>query len=283
MNYRHAYHAGNHADILKHAVLARLILHMQKKDKPFRLMDLHAGIGIYSLAAMEAEKTLEWRDGVGRLYDIGSGRPLRLEAEAEALLAPFRQVVAELNGPGALKLYPGSPEFARRLLRPVDRLALNELHPADFETLSRAYGQDRRIGFTRMDAASAIKAQLPPPERRGLILIDPPYEVTDELARVERMVADGLRRFAGGVYAVWYPLTGDGLAAKLEKALRGFKTEFLKAEIRVRKEVAEGGLAGSGLFILNPPWQLDTELAVLLPALRARLAQGPGAGQTLSP
>lgn len=281
MNYRHAYHAANHADVLKHAVLARLILHLRKKEKPFRVMDAHAGIGLYSLVAPEAEKTLEWRSGAGLLY-AADGTPLPLAPEAEALLAPWRDVVAQVNGPGPLLTYPGSPEIARRLLRPSDRLALNELHPDDFATLAARFSQDARVALTRLDALVAIKAQLPPPERRGLVLIDPPYEVTDEVSRLQQALREGLRRFATGIFCIWYPVTGDGLDERLETAGTALDVPRLKVEMRVRQPVAEGGLAGSGLIILNPPWQLDDELRALVPALTQRLAQGAGAGFTVS-
>lgn len=275
MNYRHAYHAANHADVLKHAVLARLVLHLCKKDKPFRVIDAHAGLGLYGLNAPEAEKTLEWRDGAGRLYDE-SGAALPLAAEAEALLAPWREIVAQVNGPGPLTLYPGSPEIARRLIRRTDKLALNELHPEDFVTLSRRYAQDLRVVLTQVDAGIVLKAQLPPPERRGLILIDPPYEKADEVHRVQRMLAEGLKRFATGIFAVWYPVTGDGLNEQLGQLIRALDMPVMQVEMLVRA-AESGGLAGSGLFILNPPWQLDEELKVLVPALMERLAQGPGA------
>jgi 23S rRNA A2030 N6-methylase RlmJ len=175
MNYRHAYHAGNHADVLKHIVLVRLLEHLKKKDKPFRVFDLHAGIGVYDLTANEATKTGEWVDGVGRLYD-DEGLPIPLSDQAEELIAPWRATIAAVNVPGPLRFYPGSPELAAHLLRPSDRLMLNELHPEDFANLRVTYGRDRRVTLTELDAAVAIKAQLPPPERRGLVLIDPPYE-----------------------------------------------------------------------------------------------------------
>ena len=275
MNYRHAYHAANHADVLKHAVLARLLVHLAKKDKPFRVIDAHAGLGLYSLNAPEAGKTLEWREGVGRLYD-DAGAVLPLPSLAEAMLAPWREVVGQVNGPGPLETYPASPEIARRMMRRMDKLSLNELHPEDFITLSRRYAQDLRVVLTQVDAGTVLKAQLPPPERRGLILIDPPYEKTDEAQRVGRMLAEGLKRFATGIFAVWYPVTGDGLDEKLGQIIRALDLPLLQVEMRVRS-AESGGLAGSGLFILNPPWQLDDELKLLLPALTQRLAQGPGA------
>lgn len=281
MNYRHAYHAGNHADVLKHAVLARVIQHLRKKEKPFRVVDAHAGIGLYRLDAPEAAKTLEWQDGVGRLYSAGGGR-LPLNARAEALLAPWRQVVEAVNGPDGLKSYPGSPEIARLLMRADDALALNELHPEDFATLASRFGQDKRVALTKLDAGVALKALLPPPERRGLVLIDPPYEATDECEQLAAGLAEGLKRFATGIFCIWYPVTGDNLDVKLAGLIRSLGVPLLQAELRVRKAVLEGGLAGSGLLILNPPWKLDEELSELLPSLSERLSQGKGASVTLA-
>ena len=268
MNYRHAYHAGNHADVLKHAVLARLLEHMKKKDKPFRVIDAHAGIGLYDLAGMEAGKTGEWEGGIGKLAEP-------FDAEVEALLAPYRAVLAALNPQGGLRWYPGSPELALRLMRPQDRLIANELHPQDAIALEREYLRDQRCDVTSMDAETCLKAKLPPQERRGLILVDPPYEVKNEAEKTVRMLEQGVRRFAQGVFVVWYPLKADQTA---ETVLAGAKEiglpATLKVELRVREAFTGGGLAGSGLIILNAPWKLDQELKQLVPALAARLGLG---------
>lgn len=273
MNYRHAYHAGNHADVLKHIVLARIAGHLKKKETPFRFYDAHGGIGLYDLAGVEAGKTLEWRDGAGRLFAM-DGAALPLAAGAEALIAPWRAAVAGVNEEGRFERYPGSPEIARALLRREDRLRLNELHPADYETLAQRFAADRRAAVTRLDALVFLKSQLPPPERRGLILIDPPYEKTDEADHALRMLTQGLKRFAAGVYALWFPVTGDGLDAKLREAVTAMPVKSLTARLMVRTARPEGGLAGSGVIIVNPPWRLDEELAVILPELAERLSQG---------
>lgn len=273
MNYRHAYHAGVHADVFKHIVLARIVEHLKKKEKPFRVADLHAGVGLYGLDGEEALKTLEWQNGVGRLYDL-SGAPKRLAEDVEALIAPWRAAVAAVNPPGELRFYPGSPELARQLIRRSDKLNLNELHPDDYDKLVAIYGYDKRVVITRLDAAIAIKAQLPPSERRGLILIDPPYEAADEAERSLRALAQGLKRFATGIFCLWYPVTGDGLDQRLKDAVAALALpSILNTELLVRKPVHDGGLAGSGLIIVNPPWQLDRELAVIVPALREALGQ----------
>lgn len=274
MNYRHVYHAGNHADVLKHIVMMRAFLHLRKKDKPFLFLDAHAGTGLYALWGDEALKTLEWQDGVGRFYDP-VGKAVPLAAESEALIAPWREVIASVNAAGQpLSHYPGSPAFALQALRPTDRILLNELHPQDHGKLADFARHDKRVSLAEGDAAIAVKAHLPPPERRGFILIDPPYEREDEARRAVQMLQDGYRRFATGAFALWYPVTGDGLSDRLGKEAQALAyPKMLKVELLVRKAAPEGGLAGSGLILVNPPWPLADELAVLGPELCARLKQ----------
>lgn len=283
MNYRHAYHAGNHADVFKHAVLARALTLLVKKQKPLLYLDAHAGIGEYSLESREAVKTLEWKTGLGKLYGL-NGRKQLLSAAAEAVLRPWRDTIASAN-PVAhrpLDVYPGSPGFAARLLRPGDRLILNELHEADHATLAARYAADRRIRVTREESRTAVKAALPPAERRGLIIIDPPYEQPLEEERAVRSLRNGLRRFATGTFMLWYPVTGDGLSERVGQAVEaeGFAKK-MRMELMVREPGENGGLAGSSLIVINPPWPLAEEMAVLGPALRDRLAQGEGARWTL--
>lgn len=279
MNYRHAYHAGNHADVLKHSVLARAFVHLARKEKPFLFLDAHAGIGVYDVGSAEALKTLEWQNGVGRLYDL-SGETVPLGAEAETLLAPWRAVVSAVNPEGgALARYPGSPEFGRRLLRAHDRILLNELHPADLHSLEAYARGDDRMRVMAEDANTVVKASLPPPERRGLALIDPPYERDDEDRRVVKMLRDGVRRFATGVHLLWYPVTGDGLNDGIIKGVLalGIPKTWV-AELRVRAPIPDGGLAGSGLILVNPPWPLEIELPILLAGLWTRLAHTDSGG-----
>jgi 23S rRNA (adenine2030-N6)-methyltransferase len=292
MNYRHAFHAGGHADVLKHVVLAAMIERLKAKEAPFRVLDTHAGIGVYDLASDAAGRTGEWRDGVGRLYDAnGDGR--LLSPRAEAVLAPWRVAVAAVNQQGAaLRRYPGSPEIARLGLRPQDRLALNELHPEDHARLAAEYRRDARVRITSLDAMLVAKAQLPPPERRGIILIDPAYEAADEPDRAIAMLAEGHRRFATGVFALWYPVTGDELSARLRRKARALALpKMIDVSLAVRRPIVGRGLAGSGLLIVNPPWRLAESLRDLLPDLAERLRQGDGAtaavtvlaGEGLSP
>lgn len=282
MNYRHVYHAGNHADVLKHIVMLRAFLHLQKKDKPFLFLDAHAGTGLYALWGDEALKTLEWQDGVGRFYDP-AGKAVPLPAEAETLIAPWRHVIAAVNSAGQpLSHYPGSPGFALDILRPGDRVVLNELHPDDHGKLADFAQRDRRVMLVEGDAAIAVKAHLPPSERRGFILIDPPYEREDEARRAVQMLRDGHRRFATGAFALWYPVTGDGLSDLLVKEAQALALpKMLKAELLVRAAVPDGGLAGSGLILVNPPWPLADDLATLGPALCGRLRQSDGARWSL--
>ncbi|MET0481304.1 MAG: 23S rRNA (adenine(2030)-N(6))-methyltransferase RlmJ, partial [Aestuariivirgaceae bacterium] len=221
--------------------------------------------------------------GVGRLYD-GDGAPRLLSERAEAVLAPWRAAVAAVNPPGApLRRYPGSPALARRGLRPQDRLALNELHPEDHARLVAEYRRDAQVRITGLDAALVVKAQLPPPERRGIVLIDPAYEAADEPERAVAMLAEGHRRFATGVFAVWYPMTGDEVPARLRRRLRVLALpKLLDVTLAVRRPHVGRGLAGSGLIIVNPPWRLAESLRDLLPELAVRLRQDDGAAAAVT-
>ncbi|RAI00317.1 23S rRNA (adenine(2030)-N(6))-methyltransferase RlmJ [Acuticoccus sediminis] len=267
MNYRHAFHAGNHADVLKHVVLTRLLAYLRRKDKPFRVIDTHAGIGLYDLGAEEAVRSPEWRDGIARLAGA------TLPDDVAGLLAPYREAVAAVNEGERLLHYPGSPLIVQHMLREGDALEAIELHPVDHGLLVDALGRDRRVKVLHIDGWLALGAHLPPKERRGLVLVDPPYE---EAADWDRLV-DGLkaahRRFAGGVYLLWYPLKAGAPVAALHRGLRGAGIpKVLAAELSVRGE-AEGGLSGSGVIVVNPPFTLEGELKALLPALTDLLAQ----------
>ena len=268
MNYRHAFHAGNHADVLKHIVMTRIIDYLKQKDAPFRVFDAHAGTGMYALDGVEAQKTGEWEGGIGKM-------PLTFSPEVEALLEPYRQVVAKLNPDGGLTRCPGSPDIIARLLRREDRFTLNELHPADYATMKERYYNDARASITGIDAMVLMKANLPPPERRGLVLIDPSYEVKNERELVMEALQYGLRRFATGVFLIWYPVKGSDYAEQFCAALQGLGIPaMMKIELRVREAFDGGGLAGSGLIVVNPPYGLEAEMKVLGPALAERLGIG---------
>jgi 23S rRNA (adenine2030-N6)-methyltransferase len=273
MNYRHAYHAGSAADVLKHAVVARIIEQLKRKPTPFRFLDLHAGRGFYDLTSPEAERTGEWRAGVGRLYRHATCEPDPLPGPAETLLAAWRKVIASCNDGERLAHYPGSPEFGRRLAREEDRLVLNELHAADSRALADRLRGEPRAKVVNMDAWAAMRAFLPPPQRRGLTLADPPFETIDELGQALAGIAEARRRFASGVFCLWYPVKGaaaaEALAVRVAR-LRWPKT--LRLELRVRTTDQDERLNGSGLMVFNPPWALASEMDVLCPALAERLS-----------
>ncbi len=268
MNYRHAFHAGNHADVLKHIVMARIIEQLKQKDKPFRVFDAHAGIGVYALDGPEALKTGEWEGGIGKM-------PALFAPDVEALLAPYRKVLAKLNPDGGLTRCPGSPEVIAQLLRPQDRFTLNELHPEDYATMKERYYNDARASITGIDATVLMKANLPPPERRGLVLIDPSYEVRNEKELILEALQYGYRRFANGIFLIWYPVKGVDYAEQICAAFQKLGIPAtMKVELRIRESFDGGGLAGSGLIVVNPPWALEAELKLVVPALASRLGIG---------
>jgi len=273
MNYRHAYHAGNFADVVKHAVLALVIGHMKLKPAPFRIIDTHAGIGLYDLEAEEAHKTGEWREGIGRL------RAAKVSPEAEALLAPYLDVVRRLNPDGALTRYPGSPLIAREMMRAEDRLVVNELHPEDRQALRRLFGHDPQVKVMELDAWTAVKALLPPPERRGLVLIDPAFEQPGELDRLVAALKEGVRRFAGGTYLLWYPIKEARAVAAFRRNIAALgMNKAMALELMIRGPEDEQRLNGAGIIAVNAPFTLATNMRVLLPELAAVLAQGKGGG-----
>jgi 23S rRNA (adenine2030-N6)-methyltransferase len=275
MNYRHAYHAGNFADVLKHSVLALILQHLTLKDTPFRVIDTHAGIARYDLAGPEAAKTGEWRDGVGRLLGPNAAS---MPADIATHLAPYLQTVTDLNAGRDITLYPGSPLVALALIRKADRLVANELHPEDSAALDDAIGGDRRAKVLQLDAYTALKSLLPPPERRGVILVDPPFETRDEFDRLMHGLREATRRFATGTYLIWHPI-------KDRSAVTAFHDEIVAARYAkaIALELAVGttrnasALNACGLVVINPPHTLHAAAAALLPYFAGQLAQGPGA------
>jgi len=273
MNYRHIYHAGNFADVLKHAVLARLVRYQQNKDKAFRVLDTHAGIGLYDLSSEEAQKTGEWQTGIGKLMQA------ELAAPVADLLEPYLSAVRELNPDGGVKLYPGSPKLTRLLLRPQDRLSAMELHPDDARALSRQFEGDFQVRVTELDGWLALGAHLPPKEKRGLILVDPPFEIAGEYERLVDGLAKAYRRFATGTYCMWYPIKKGSPIKDFHEQLQALEIpKMLCAELSVRSD-REEGLSGSGLIIVNPPFTLKDELHTLLPVLKTVMAQDRYASQ----
>ncbi|MBW8318546.1 MAG: 23S rRNA (adenine(2030)-N(6))-methyltransferase RlmJ [Rhizobium sp.] len=268
MNYRHIYHAGNFADVLKHAVLARLIVYLQQKDKAFRLLDTHAGIGLYDLSSEEAQKTGEWRDGIGKLLDA------ELPAPVATILAPYLDAVRSLNPEGEITLYPGSPKLARMLFRPQDRLSAMELHPDDSRRLARLFEGDYQVRVTELDGWLALGAHLPPKEKRGIVLVDPPFEEEGEYDRLIEGLARAWRRFPGGVYCLWYPIKKGAPIADFHEGLKALEIpKMLCAELSVKSDRDTTGLSGTGLIIVNPPFTLKDELHATLPELKRVMAQ----------
>ncbi len=281
MNYRHAYHAGNFADVLKHAALARVILLMQKKDTAFRFFDIHAGRGIYDLGSTLAQKTGEWQGGIGRILATRFDEPVR------SLLSPYLDSIAAASGasltPGERpRRYPGSPAVMRYLARRIDRLTLTELHPEDAKALAELYAGDIQVKVIELDGWLALKGFLPPKERRGLVLIDPPFEDDDEFDRIVGAMAEAHRRFATGVQMVWFPIKDPRQVRRFKDAVvaTGIR-RILVAEMALRQPVPDGSLAASGLMFVNPPWTLDAELRLLVPALARSMAVGPGGGASI--
>jgi 23S rRNA (adenine2030-N6)-methyltransferase len=277
MNYRHAFHAGNFADVHKHAVLARILTHLRQKPAAFRVIDSHAGSGRYDLLAEEATRGGEWRNGIGRVWDGGS----KVEnAPARALLGPYLDAVAACNAGPALRTYPGSPLIARHLLRPQDRLIACEVEPRAAAQLAAALRGDSRVKALAIDGWTAIAAYVPPKERRGLVVIDPPFEEPADFTRLSAALSAAHRKWPTGIYMAWYPIktreAPDALARRLQRLSIA---KILRSELILHAPAADAGLAGSGLIVVNPPYTLEADLRVLLPALGrmlARAAAKPG-------
>jgi len=267
MNYRHAFHAGNFADCMKHALLVWLLGALARKPRPFFVLDTHAGPGFADLASAPAARTGEWQQGIGRLLADDPPEPL----------APYLGLIRRLG------LYPGSPALIRALLRPGDRLACCELHPEEHALLRRRFAADPQVGVHRRDGYAAIKALLPPPERRGLVLIDPPFEHPDELAHLATALHTGPARFPAGVFAAWYPIKHRAPLRAFFAALQaGGPRNLVAAELWLRTPLDPARLNGCGLVVANPPWHFAEEIPPILDALLDRL-RGPdtGAGTAL--
>lgn len=271
MNYRHAYHAANACDVMKHALLARILVHLGQKPAAFRVIDTHAGIGRYDLAAPEALRTGEWREGFGRLAEP-------LPGEAEALLAPYRAAVAALRARYGGNAYPGSPLIALALMRPQDRAIFVEKHPVDIGHLREALERDRRAKAVSLDGWIALNAMIPPPERRGVVLVDPPFEETGEHVRLGEALAAAAAKWPTGIFAGWYPIKDTAPADALAERIARIGRPALRLELVTDADAGPARLGGCGLVVINPPWKLSEEADVLLPALAQRLASGERAG-----
>jgi 23S rRNA (adenine2030-N6)-methyltransferase len=262
MNYRHAFHAGNHTEVFKHAALTFVLERLLQKPQPFAVLDTHAGLGVYDLRSEAAQKTREYEAGAARIFGKASAS------------APDYAALLDAMNPDGLATYPGSPEIVRRMMRTGDRLIACELHPADVIELRRRYRGDPRIAVHHRDGYEAIRALLPPPERRGLVFIDPPYERKDETVILIEALGEGLRKWPNGIFLVWYPVKdraiGDALAAA---AVAGGLPKALQAEFLTypRDDLS---LAGGGVLVCNTPWRLDEKLAALSRELAGLLGDG---------
>lgn len=274
MNYLHGFHAGNHADVLKHAALMALLAYLKSKEKPLFVLDSHGGRGGYDLSAPEALRSGEYRQGIARL--VGA-------ADAPAALKPYLTAIEAANPRGGLSFYPGSPLLIARALRVQDRLIACDLHPGEAEILKETLYPWPRARVEARDGYGALKALLPPPERRGLVLIDPPFEKKTEFADLAEGLRQAWKRFPGGVYLVWYPLKDRaGASAFLAAVAAAGMRDATSYELFVRDPEAGPGMAGSGLLALNASFALDPVMAEIGPWLAARLAQGEGARFTKS-
>lgn len=278
MNYRHAFHAGGFADVVKHVVLVRILLHLQEKQAAFRVIDTHAGAGVYDLAGEEASRGGEWLTGIGRIMQA------RFSESTAPLMKPYLDIVRAFNPQRAqLKAYPGSPLIARALLRPQDRLTACELEPKAHKKLIDALRRDSQARVVELDGWIALPAFVPPKERRGLVLIDPPYEQKDEFERLAAGFAQAFAKWPTGSYLLWYPVksrrTTEELARQVAQTIGRARPpgKCLRLEFSVAPQTPETGLTSAGLLIVNPPWTLMGELKAILPELEKPLGQGGAA------
>jgi 23S rRNA (adenine2030-N6)-methyltransferase len=273
LSYRHAFHAGNHADVLKHFIEVQLLRYLAQKDKPFWYIDTHAGAGCYALDSGYAAQNAEYESGIARLWD---------RDDLPESLADYVALVKHINPDGQMKLYPGSPLVAQALLRDGDRMRLFELHPSDSEILQQNFSGQGVLVQTA-DGFGALKSLLPPPPRRALVLIDPPYEDKQDYQRVVSALKEGLKRFPSGVYAVWYPQLQRSDARQLPGQLKQLPVKsWLNVALSVQGLSMDGfGMHGSGMFILNPPWNLHGVLQQVIPYLVRHLGQDAHASFTL--
>lgn len=268
LNYRHDFHAGNFADVFKHVVLTRILLYLQRKPAPFRVIDTHAGSGRYDLGGEASGRTREWRGGLGRLD------PAAMSESARALIEPY----FALAKPARVKAsYPGSPAIALALTRPFDRMIFCELHPAALGALKACVGRDSRAKIVALDGYIGLNAFIPPVERRGLVLIDPPFEAEDEFDRLTAALLAAHAKWPEGVVLAWYPIKdrrgGERMAAAIAAAAI---PDVLRLELRIDAPSPEGPLVASGLVVVNPPYILEAEMACLLPELARQLGRGRG-------
>ncbi len=273
LSYRHSFHAGNHADVLKHIVLMLILENLKQKEKGFYYLDTHAGVGRYRLFGDEAEKTAEFVEGIGRLWD---------KTDLPPDVQRYVDLIKKLNyGGKELRYYAGSPLIAAQLLRAQDRALLTELHPSDYPLLRNNFKQFENITAKRDNGFQQLKATLPPKERRCLVLIDPPYELKEDYDLVVKAVEEGYKRFATGVYAIWYPVV---LRQQTKRIIKGLEAtdirKILQIELAIRPDSDQRGMTASGMIVINPPWTLEGQMRQILPYLTQTLVpEGTGSWQ----
>ncbi|MEN0100605.1 MULTISPECIES: 23S rRNA (adenine(2030)-N(6))-methyltransferase RlmJ [Brucella] len=275
MNYRHAYHAGNFADVVKHVILSRIVEYLKRKDQAFRVIDTHAGIGLYDLRGTEAGKTSEWTGGISRVFDaVEKGE---IPAAAIELLQPYLDVVRAVNNGKDLRHYPGSPLLTRHLLRKQDRLSALELHPQDAKKLAKLFDGDYQARVIELDGWLSLGAHMPPKEKRGLVLVDPPFEIEGEFDRLVDGLVKAYKRFPGGTYALWYPVKDRKETERFSKRLRETEIpKIMRIELAIRAPSLEPRLDGTGMIVVNPPYTLESEMQTLLPCLTKLLSEEKG-------
>ncbi|EGQ7944085.1 23S rRNA (adenine(2030)-N(6))-methyltransferase RlmJ [Vibrio cholerae] len=268
LSYRHSFHAGNHADVLKHIVQSLILNSLQQKEKPFVYHDTHSGVGRYDLTHEWSEKTGEYKQGIARVWQQDN-----IPAELDSYLDAIRQ----LNQGETLRYYPGSPRVARAHLREQDRMVLTELHPSDYPLLEQEFHRDRQVSIYKEDGFARLKASLPPQERRGLVLIDPPYELAKEYRDVVRAIAQSYKCWATGIYAIWYPVVNRCDIDDMLEGLQGLEIrKILQIELGVAPDTNERGMTASGMIVINPPWTLESQMQTILPFLKQAIAPATG-------
>ncbi|BDU35609.1 23S rRNA (adenine(2030)-N(6))-methyltransferase RlmJ [Vibrio nigripulchritudo] len=268
LSYRHSFHAGNHADVVKHIVQSLILNALNQKEKPYVYHDTHSGVGRYDLTHEWSEKTGEYKQGIARLWQADN-----LPEEIQSYL----EAIQSLNQDNTLRYYPGSPRVARAHIRSQDRMVLTELHPSDHPLLEQEFHRDRQVSIFKEDGFKRLKASLPPKERRGLVLIDPPYELSHEYRDVVNAIAQAHKRWATGIYAIWYPVVNrhdiDDMLTGLEKL--GIR-KILQIELGVSADTNERGMTSSGMIVINPPWKLESQMNEILPILKEAIAPVSG-------
>ncbi|MCL9782914.1 23S rRNA (adenine(2030)-N(6))-methyltransferase RlmJ [Vibrio sp. S4M6] len=268
LSYRHSFHAGNHADVIKHIVQSLILSALRQKEKPFVYHDTHSGVGRYDLTHEWSEKTGEYKLGIGRLWQ---------QEQLPEELTSYLSAIKTLNQDNELQFYPGSPRVARSHLRQQDRMVLTELHPSDYPLLQQEFHRDRQVSIFKEDGFKRLKASLPPKERRGLVLIDPPYELAKEYRDVVQALYQAYKRWATGIYAVWYPVVNRCDIDDMVESIKGLGIrKILQIELGVTPDTNERGMTASGMIVINPPWKLEQQMQTILPYLKKTIAPATG-------